>query len=76
MTHPLEAAEDDLDAIAVTRLEEETRIGKGGILAAPLSRLDLMVLGELGYLPFARSGGQLLFPLFSKLMSVPASSSL
>lgn len=50
----------------VTRLEEETRIGKGGTLAA-LSRLDLVVLDELGYLPFARSGGQLLFHLISKL---------
>jgi DNA replication protein DnaC len=37
----------------VTRLEEETRIGKGGTLAAQLSRLDLIVLDELGYLPFA-----------------------
>lgn len=51
----------------VTRLEEETRIGKGGTLAAQLSRLDLIVLDELGYLPFARSGGQLLFHLISKL---------
>ena len=35
--------------------------------AAQLSRLDLVVLDELGYLPFARSGGQLLFHLVSKL---------
>jgi DNA replication protein DnaC len=54
-------------AALVTRLEEETRIGKGGTLAAQLSRLDLIVLDELGYLPFARSGGQLLFHLISKL---------
>ena len=53
--------------LVVTRLEEETRIGKGGTLAAQLSRLDLIVLDELGYLPFARSGGQLLFHLISKL---------
>ena len=53
--------------VMVTRLEEETRIGKGGTLAAQLSRLDLIVLDELGYLPFARSGGQLLFHLISKL---------
>ena len=32
-----------------------------------MSRLDLIVLDELGYLPFARSGGQLLFHLISKL---------
>ncbi len=51
----------------VTRLEEETRIGKAGSLAAQLGRLDLVVLDELGYLPFARSGGQLLFHLVSKL---------
>jgi DNA replication protein DnaC len=51
----------------VTRLEEETRIGKGGTLAGQLARLDLVVLDELGYLPFARSGGQLLFHLISKL---------
>lgn len=50
----------------VTRLEEETRIGKGGAPAAQLSRLDLIVFDELGYLPFARSGGQLLFHLISK----------
>jgi len=51
----------------VTRLEEEARIGKAGTLAAQLCRLDLVVLDELGYLPFARSGGQLLFHLISKL---------
>lgn len=51
----------------VTRLEEEARIGKAGALAAQLGRLELVVLDELGYLPFARSGGQLLFHLVSKL---------
>jgi DNA replication protein DnaC len=51
----------------VTRLEEETRLGKAGALAGQLARLDLVVLDELGYLPFARSGGQLLFHLISKL---------
>ena len=51
----------------MTRLEEETRIGRAGALAAQLARLDLVVLDELGYLPFARSGGQLLFHLVSKL---------
>jgi len=51
----------------VTRLEEEARIGKAGAIAAQLGRLDLVVLDELGYLPFARSGGQLLFHLLSKL---------
>ncbi len=51
----------------VNRLEEESRLGKAGALAAQLARLDLVVLDELGYLPFARSGGQLLFHLISKL---------
>ena len=51
----------------VTPREEETRLGKAGALAAQLSRLDLVVLDEFGYLPFARSGGQLLFHLVSKL---------
>jgi len=51
----------------VTRLEEETRVGKASALAGQLARLDLVVLDELGYLPFARSGGQLLFHLISKL---------
>jgi DNA replication protein DnaC len=41
----------------VTRLEEEARIGKAGAIAAHLGRLELVVLDELGYLPFARSGG-------------------
>ncbi len=31
------------------------------------NRLDLVVLDELGYLPFARSGGHLIFHLVSKL---------
>jgi DNA replication protein DnaC len=51
----------------VNRLEEEARLGKVGALAAQLCRLDVVVLDELGYLPFARSGGQLLFHLISKL---------
>ncbi len=51
----------------VNRLEDETRRGKAGTLAAQLSRLDLIVLDELGYLPFAQSGGQLLFHLIAKL---------
>ncbi len=51
----------------VHRIEEETRLAKAGTLAAQLFRLDLVVLDELGYLPFARSGGHLLFHLVSKL---------
>ena len=40
----------------VNRLQEESRLGKAGALASQLGRLDLVVLDELGYLPFARSG--------------------
>ncbi len=51
----------------VNRLETEARTGKTGRLAEQLTRLDLVVLDELGYLPFAQSGGQLLFHLISRL---------
>jgi DNA replication protein DnaC len=51
----------------VNRLEDESRRGKAGALADQLSRLELVVLDELGYLPFAQSGGQRLFHLISKL---------
>jgi DNA replication protein DnaC len=51
----------------VNRLEAEARAGRQGRLADYLTRLDLIVLDELGYLPFAQSGGQLLFHLISRL---------
>jgi DNA replication protein DnaC len=51
----------------VNRLEIETRSGKQGRLAEYLTRLDFIVLDELGYLPFAQAGGQLLFHLVSRL---------
>lgn len=51
----------------VNQLEQEKLVGRGGRLAASLTRLDLVVLDELGYLPFSKSGGQLLFHLISKL---------
>lgn len=51
----------------VNRLEAETRAGRAGRIAEQLSRLDLVILDELGYLPFALSGGQLLFHLVSRL---------
>ena len=51
----------------VNKLEAETRAGRQGRLADMLSRLNFIVLDELGYLPFAQSGGQLLFHLISKL---------
>jgi DNA replication protein DnaC len=51
----------------VNRLEAEARAGRQGRIADHLARLDLVVLDELGYLPFAQSGGQLLFHLISRL---------
>jgi DNA replication protein DnaC len=51
----------------VNRLETEARGGKQGRLADYMTRLDFVILDELGYLPFAQSGGQLLFHLISRL---------
>ena len=51
----------------VNRLEAETRAGRQGRIADHLCRLDFVVLDELGYLPFAQFGGQLLFHLVSRL---------
>jgi DNA replication protein DnaC len=51
----------------VNRLEAETRAGRQGRLADHLTRMGFVILDELGYLPFAQSGGQLLFHLISRL---------
>jgi len=51
----------------VNRLEAEARAGRQGRIADILSRKNFVILDELGYLPFAQSGGQLLFHLISTL---------
>jgi DNA replication protein DnaC len=51
----------------VNRLEIETRNGRQGRLAEHLTAWNFIVLDELGYLPFAQSGGQLLFHIVSRL---------
>jgi DNA replication protein DnaC len=51
----------------VNRLDTEHRAGKQGRIADYLTRIDFVVLDELGYLPFAQAGGQLLFHLISRL---------
>lgn len=51
----------------VNRLETEVKLDRQGRLADALTRVDLVILDELGYLPFAQSGGQLLFHLISRL---------
>src|SRR4051795_643680 len=51
----------------VTTLEQEKAGGRAGRLAHQLMHLDLVILDELGYLPFSQAGGALLFHLLSKL---------
>ena len=43
------------------------RVGKPGKMAYRLMYVDLVILDELGYLPFSQAGGALLFHLLSKL---------
>lgn len=45
----------------VNALEQEKAQGRAGRIAANLTRMDAVVLDELGYLPFSHSGGALLF---------------
>jgi DNA replication protein DnaC len=51
----------------VNQLEQEQQSGKPGRIANRLMHTDLVVLDELGYLPFSQSGGALLFHLIGKL---------
>jgi DNA replication protein DnaC len=51
----------------VNLLEQEKAHGRQGRIAYGLMRMDLVILDELGYLPFSQSGGALLFHLLSKL---------
>ena len=51
----------------VNALEQEKAQGRAGRIAMSLMRMDLVVLDELGYLPFSQAGGALLFHLLSKL---------
>jgi DNA replication protein DnaC len=51
----------------VNKLEAESRAGRQGRIADHLARLEFVILDELGYLPFAQTGGQLLFHLISRL---------
>ena len=51
----------------VNLLEAELRAGRQGRTADQLTRRDFVILDELGYLPFAQAGGQLLFHLMNRL---------
>ena len=50
----------------VNALEQEKAHGKAGRIAASLQRMDLVVLDELGYLPFSPAGAALLCHLRSR----------
>jgi DNA replication protein DnaC len=51
----------------VNALEQEKANGKAGKLANRMTHVDLVILDELGYLPFSQAGGALLFHFMSKL---------
>jgi DNA replication protein DnaC len=51
----------------VNILEQEKQAGNQGRLANRLMHTDLVILDELGYLPFSQAGGALLFHLIGKL---------
>ncbi len=51
----------------VNTLEQEKQAGTPGRLAHRLMHTDLVILDELGYLPFSQAGGALLFHLIGKL---------
>ena len=50
----------------VIALEKEQAQGKAGQIALRLGHADLVILNELGYLPFTPSGSALLFHLINK----------
>lgn len=51
----------------VNALEKEKQQGKAGQITSRLMHTDLVILDEMGYLPFSQTGGALLFHLMSKL---------
>jgi DNA replication protein DnaC len=51
----------------VNALEQEKNDLKPGRIANRLAYTDLVILDELGYLPFSQAGGALLFHLMGKL---------
>ena len=51
----------------VNALEQEKLKGAQGRLAHRMAHADLLILDELGYLPFSQVGGALLFHFLSKL---------
>lgn len=49
----------------VNELEKEKETGKTGDIMKKMRQFSLVILDELGYLPFTKNGGQLLFHLMS-----------
>ncbi len=51
----------------INTLIKEQADGNAGKIIRQLSALDCVIIDELGYIPFPKSGGALLFHLISKL---------
>jgi DNA replication protein DnaC len=49
------------------QLEIEKSNNRAGRLTQQIEKLDVLVLDELGYMPFSKNGGQLVFHLLSKI---------
>lgn len=56
-----------IELVNVLEQEQEQAAGKSGQMANRLIHTDLVILDELGYLPFSHAGSALLFHLISKL---------
>jgi len=51
------------------QLEREKLDGYAGKLAKQMEKIDILVLDELGYLPFSKNASQLIFHMLSKIDS-------
>jgi len=54
----------------VNRLEQEHHRGEDGKLVDQLSRLDFVIMDELGYLPFSQAGGTRLFHMINRCYEI------
>ena len=67
ISHQMKAARFPIHRNLVNALEHEKAQGRAGRIEQSLLRTNLVILDELGYLPFSQAGGALLFHLLSKL---------
>ena len=58
----------------VNVLEQEKAKGRTGQIAESMTKLDLVILAESGYLPFSASGGALLFPVAGACLTLTEAS--